>query len=61
MITYTLLQQYWWLLVSLLGALVVFLMFVQGANTQIFSLGRTEGERALSEFAFLAFTLHHPI
>ena len=47
MITYTLLQQYWWLLVSLLGALVVFLMFVQGANTQIFTLGRTEGERAL--------------
>lgn len=40
MITYSLLQQYWWLLVSLLGALVVFLMFVQGANTQIFTLGR---------------------
>ena len=47
MITYQLLQQYWWLLVSLLGALVVFLMFVQGANTQIFNLGRTEEERAL--------------
>ena len=47
MITYSLLQQYWWLLVSLLGALVVFLMFVQGANTQIFTLGRTEDERAL--------------
>ena len=47
MITYSLLQQYWWLLVSLLGALVVFLMFVQGANTQIFNLGRTEDERAL--------------
>lgn len=47
MITYTFLQQYWWLLVSLLGALVVFLMFVQGANTQIFTLGRSEEERAL--------------
>ena len=47
MITYELLQQYWWLLVSLLGALVVFLMFVQGANTQIFTLGRTEEERVL--------------
>ena len=47
MITYELLQQYWWLLVSLLGALVVFLMFVQGANTQIFTLGHTEEERAL--------------
>ena len=40
--TYTFLQQYWWFLVSLLGALLVFLMFVQGANSQINSLGRTE-------------------
>ena len=40
--TYTFLQQYWWFLVSLLGALLVFLMFVQGANSQISSLGRTE-------------------
>lgn len=47
MFTYEFLQQYWWLLVSLLGALVVFLMFVQGANTQIFTLGRTEEERVL--------------
>ena len=39
---YTFLQQYWWFLVSLLGALLVFLMFVQGANSQISSLGRTE-------------------
>ena len=44
--TYTFLQQYWWFLVSLLGALLVFLMFVQGANSQISSLGRTvEGKR----------------
>ncbi len=40
--TYIFLQQYWWFLVSLLGALLVFLMFVQGANSQISSLGRTE-------------------
>ena len=40
--TYTFLQPYWWFLVSLLGALLVFLMFVQGANSQISSLGRTE-------------------
>mgnify|MGYP004508413141 CR=1 FL=1 len=33
MITYTFLQQYWWVLVTLLGALLVFLMFVQGANS----------------------------
>lgn len=44
--TYAFLQQYWWFLVSLLGALLVFLMFVQGANSQISSLGRTpEGKR----------------
>lgn len=47
MFTYTFLQQYWWCLVTLLGALVVFLMFVQGANTQIFTLGRSEEERQL--------------
>ena len=39
--TYEFLQQYWWFLVSLLGALLVFLMFVQGANSLITSLGRT--------------------
>lgn len=45
--SYLFLQQYWWFLVSLLGALLVFLMFVQGANTMIFSLGRTEEERRM--------------
>ena len=30
--TYTFLQEYWWVLVSLLGGLLVALMFVQGAN-----------------------------
>ena len=44
--TYEFLQHYWWFLVSLLGALLVFLMFVQGANSLITSLGRTpEGMR----------------
>ena len=44
--TYEFLQHYWWFLVSLLGALLVFLMFVQGANSLIASLGRTpEGMR----------------
>ena len=43
----TLLQQYWWFLVSLLGALLVFLLFVQGANSLVFSLGRTDEERRL--------------
>ena len=38
---YTFLQHYWWFIVSLLGALLVFLMFVQGANSLVFSLGHT--------------------
>ena len=33
--TYTFLQNYWWVLVSLLGGLLVALMFVQGANVQL--------------------------
>ena len=44
---YYILQQYWWFLVSLLGALLVFLLFVQGANSLIFSLGSNEEERRL--------------
>lgn len=45
--TYTFLQQYWWFLVSLLGALLVFLMFVQGANSLIFNIGKTPDERRM--------------
>ena len=44
---YVALQQYWWVLVSLLGALLVFLLFVQGANSLLFSLGETAEERRL--------------
>ena len=44
---YSILQQYWWFLVSLLGALLVFLLFVQGANSLVFSLGSNEEERRL--------------
>ena len=45
--TYIFLQQYWWFLVSLLGALLVFLMFVQGANSLVFNLGKTSDERRM--------------
>lgn len=45
--TYSFLQHYWWFIVSLLGALLVFLMFVQGANALLFSIGRNERERRL--------------
>ena len=45
--TYEFLQQYWWFIVSLLGALLVFLLFVQGANSLVFRLGQTEDEQRL--------------
>lgn len=41
------LQQYWWAIVSLLGALFVFLTFVQGGQTLIYTIGKTETERSL--------------
>lgn len=47
MLTYSFLQHYWCFLVSLLGALLVFLLFVQGANSIIFSLGHNDEERRL--------------
>ena len=43
--SYIFLQHYWWFIVSLLGALLVFLMFVQGANSMVFSLGHSDEER----------------
>lgn len=45
--TYIFLQHYWWFLVSLLGALLVFLLFVQGGNSLLFTLGKTDEERML--------------
>ncbi|MGN1263952.1 MAG: cytochrome d ubiquinol oxidase subunit II [Prevotella sp.] len=45
--TYDLLQEYWWFLVSLLGAILVFLLFVQGGNSLLFSIGHTDEERRL--------------
>lgn len=45
--TYIFLQNYWWFLVSLLGAILVFLLFVQGGNSLLFRLGRTDEERTL--------------
>jgi len=47
MITYAFLQQYWWFLIALLGGLLVFLLFVQGGNALIFSLGKSEAEQKL--------------
>lgn len=44
---YSFLQQYWWFVVSLLGALLVFLLFVQGGNSLLFCLGKTEEQRKM--------------
>ena len=45
--TYDFLQHYWWFIVALLGALLVFLMFVQGANSMLSSIGQTEEGKRL--------------
>ena len=45
--TYEFLQHYWCFVVSLLGAILVFLLFVQGANSVARSLGYTEEGRRL--------------
>lgn len=41
------LQHYWWMIISLLGALLVFMLFVQGGQTLIFSLAQTEKEKTM--------------
>ena len=48
------LQQYWWAVVSLLGALLVFLMFVQGGQTLLFGIAKDEDEKQ-----FIISTLGH--
>jgi len=44
---YSGLQHYWWMIVSLLGALLVFMLFVQGGQTLIFSLAKNEKEKTM--------------
>jgi len=46
-LSYLALQQYWWAIISLLGSLLVFLLFVQGGQTLIYTLGKNETERTL--------------
>lgn len=40
--TYVFLQHYWWAVVSLLGAILVFLLFVQGGNSLLFCIGKDD-------------------
>ena len=46
-ISYDILQHYWWIIVSLLGAILVFLMFVQGGQTLLYTIGKTNDERTI--------------
>ncbi len=46
-ISYLFFQQYWWFIISLLGALLTFLLFVQGGQTLIYTVGKTETERKM--------------
>ena len=46
-LSYVTLQHYWWIIVSLLGAILVFLMFVQGGQTLICNIGKTDDERTV--------------
>ncbi|HBL75643.1 MAG: cytochrome C oxidase assembly protein [Bacteroidetes bacterium GWF2_42_66] len=46
-LSHLVLQQYWWIIVSLLGALFVFLTFVQGGQTLIYTIGKTDTERTM--------------
>lgn len=43
--TYIILQHYWWAIISLLGALLVFLLFVQGGQGLLYTIGKSEDER----------------
>jgi cytochrome bd ubiquinol oxidase subunit II len=41
------LQEYWWVIISLLGGILAFLFFVQGGQTFIFSFGKQEGQKLI--------------
>lgn len=41
------LQQYWYIIVSLLGSILIFLFFVQGGQTFLFRIGKSESERTI--------------
>ncbi len=47
MISYLFLQQYWWIVIAVLAGILVFLMFVQGGQTMIFSLPADESEKTM--------------
>ena len=44
--THYILQNYWWLIISILGALLVFLLFVQGGQSMLIC-AKTDGQRSM--------------
>ena len=47
MTTYHFLQLYWWAIVSILGAVLVFLTFVQGGQTLLWGTAKNEDEKRI--------------
>lgn len=47
MIDYSFLQHYWWFIISLIGGIFAFLLFVQGGQSMLFSLGKEDRHRFL--------------
>ena len=41
------LQHYWWILICILGGLLVFLLFVQGGQSLLYTIGKNKDERDL--------------
>ncbi len=46
-LSYLALQQYWWAIISLLGSILVFLLFVQGGQTLLYTIGKNDTERTI--------------
>ncbi|HCC50806.1 MAG TPA: cytochrome C oxidase assembly protein, partial [Porphyromonadaceae bacterium] len=44
---YIFLQHYWWFIISLLGGILVLLLFVQGGQSLLFTIGKTENEQKM--------------
>jgi len=47
MISQVFLQHYWWIIISILASALVFLMFVQGGQSVIYSLPRNEHQKTM--------------
>ena len=45
--TYALLQHYWWFIISLLGGILVFLLFIQGGQTLIYTITSNDTQKSM--------------